>query len=67
MSNKAIVWIREDFRINDNPALAYASQQHRFSLQLYIYLIQKYLLKKEKRNSGGYRNLWKILKLNYQK
>jgi deoxyribodipyrimidine photo-lyase len=57
MSNKAIVWIREDFRISDNPALAHASQQHEFGLQLYISSIQKYLLKKEKHNSGGYRDL----------
>ena len=65
MSDKAIVWIREDFRINNNPALAYASHQHNLVSALYIFN-PKVFIKKEKLNNGGYQNLWKILKLNYQ-
>ena len=37
MTKKAIVWIREDFRIENNEALAYASQNHEFVSVLYIY------------------------------
>ena len=28
MTKKAIVWIREDLRIENNPALSFASQNH---------------------------------------
>jgi deoxyribodipyrimidine photo-lyase len=56
MSNKAIVWIREDFRISDNPALAHASQQHDLVTALYIFN-PKVFIKKEKHNNGGYQNL----------
>ena len=37
MTKKAIVWIREDFRIEENEALAYATQNHDFVSALYIY------------------------------
>jgi deoxyribodipyrimidine photo-lyase len=37
MTKKAIVWIREDFRIENNDALVYASQNHAFVSALYIY------------------------------
>ena len=37
MTKKAIVWIREDFRIEDNEALATATQNHEFVNVLYIY------------------------------
>ena len=37
MSKNAIIWIREDFRIENNPALSYASQNHENVLALYIY------------------------------
>ena len=37
MTKKAIVWIREDLRIENNPALSYASQNHEFVSALYIY------------------------------
>ena len=52
MTKKAIVWIREDFRIEDNEALATASQNHEFVSALYIYN-QKILIKKEKLKNGG--------------
>ena len=47
MSNKAIVWIREDFRINDNPALAYASQHHNLVSALYIFNPKVFIKKRE--------------------
>ena len=37
MTKKAIVWIREDLRIDHNPALSYASQNHEAVTALYIY------------------------------
>jgi deoxyribodipyrimidine photo-lyase len=37
MTKKAIVWIREDLRIENNPALSYASQNHEAVTALYIY------------------------------
>ena len=52
MTKKAIVWIREDFRIEDNEALATATQSHEFVNVLYIYN-PKNLIKKEKLKNGG--------------
>ena len=37
MSSTGIFWIREDFRIENNPALSYATQNHDSVLALYIY------------------------------
>ena len=37
MTKHAITWIREDFRIEHNPALAYATQNHENVIALYIY------------------------------
>ncbi len=37
MEKKAIVWVREDLRIDNNPALSYASQNHEAVSVLYIY------------------------------
>ena len=37
MTKKAIVWIREDLRIENNPALSYATQNHETVTALYIY------------------------------
>ena len=37
MTKKAIVWVREDFRVENNEALAYASQNHEFVSAIYIY------------------------------
>ena len=42
MTKKAIVWIREDFRIEDNEALATASKNHEFVSALYIYNPKKF-------------------------
>ena len=37
MTKNAIAWIREDFRIDHNPALSYATQNHENVIALYIY------------------------------
>ena len=37
MSSTGIFWIREDFRIENNPALSFASQNHENVIALYIY------------------------------
>ena len=37
MTKNAIAWIREDFRIEHNPALSYATQNHENVIALYIY------------------------------
>ena len=37
MTKNAITWIREDFRIEHNPALSYATQNHDNVAALYIY------------------------------
>ena len=39
MTKKAVVWVREDFRIEDNEALAIATQNHEFVNALYICLL----------------------------
>ena len=45
MTKKAIVWIREDLRIDNNPALSYASKNHEIVSAVYIYN-KKYFDKK---------------------
>ena len=37
MSSTGIFWIREDFRIENNPALSFATQNHDTVIALYIY------------------------------
>jgi len=37
MSNTGIFWIREDFRIENNPALSFATQNHDNVIALYVY------------------------------
>ena len=47
MTKKAIVWIREDLRIEENEALAYATQNHEFVSALYIYNSKNFDKKRE--------------------
>ena len=47
MSGLGIVWIREDFRIENNAALSYASQNHDNVVALYIYNNNDYDKKRE--------------------
>ena len=37
MNKKSIVWIRDDFRLNRNPSLAYATKNHEFVSAIFIY------------------------------
>ena len=47
MTKKAIVWIREDFRIEYNEALATATQNHEYVNALYIYNPKNFDKKRE--------------------
>ena len=47
MSDIGLVWIREDFRIENNAALSYASQNHDQVVALYIYKNDDYDKKRE--------------------
>ena len=47
MTKKAIFWIREDFRIENNEALAYATQNHETVTALYIYNSKNFDKKRE--------------------
>ena len=47
MTKKAVVWVREDFRIEDNEALANATQNHEFVNALYIYNPKNFDKKRE--------------------
>ena len=37
MSNKALVWLRDDFRINNNDALIYATNNHDVVTAVFIF------------------------------
>jgi len=37
MNKNSIVWIRDDFRLQDNPALSFATNNHEFVSAIYIY------------------------------
>ena len=37
MSDTGLVWIREDFRIENNAALSYATHNHQNVIALFIY------------------------------
>ena len=39
---KPLVWIRDDFRLNNNHALAYASNNHKSISVVYIYNQKKF-------------------------
>ena len=59
MTKKAVVWIREDFRIEENEALATATQNHEFVNALYIYNPINF---DKKRNNNGRNVLWRCFK-----
>ena len=54
-SRIGIFWLREDFRLTRNDALAYASQNHEKVITIYFY--KKNFLKIDEHKSGGYLNL----------
>jgi deoxyribodipyrimidine photo-lyase len=47
MSKHAVFWIRDDFRIKNNPALSYATNNHEFVSAIYIYNNLKFDQKRE--------------------
>ena len=55
-----IFWLREDFRILKNYALAKATKNHKKVSALYIYKEEN--LKTNPHKDGGYLSLFKILK-----
>ena len=57
-----IVWLRNDFRISKNDALAYATQNYDHVCVIYIF--KKKDFKKNQHNNGGFINLLKILERN---
>ena len=61
MTQNAVFWLRDDFRIEDNPALSYASSNHNTVSALYIY-DKSISMIKEKHKSGGFQDHWRSLK-----
>ena len=56
MTKNAIFWLREDFRIERNPALSFASQNHESVIALFIYNKVDFD-KNVKHKNGGFINL----------
>jgi len=60
MIKNSIVWIRDDFRLQDNPALSFATNNHEFVSAIYIYdkkLVHSLFEKAKERygdRNGGY-------------
>ncbi len=66
MTQKALVWIREDLRVENNPALAYASQNHKIVSALYIYNKKNFDNKREAQRWWVSKSL-KSLKIDLEK
>ena len=56
-NNKALVWIRDDFRVNHNSALAYASENHEQVSTVYIFNPEDYEKKREAQRWWIYHSL----------
>ena len=80
MSSTGIFWIREDFRIENNPALSFATQNHDNVIALYIYNNNDFDNKREaqkwwvfksletlKKELSDYKINLEIVKGNYEK
>ena len=65
MSSTGIFWIREDFRIENNPALSFATQNHDNVIALYIYNNNDFDNKREAQKWWVYKSL-ETLKKNCQ-
>ena len=61
--NLGIIWLREDFRLQRNHALSFATNNHEKVTALYIFKKNDFK-KKEKLNYGGHINHLRILKKN---
>ena len=46
-NKKALVWLRDDFRVNHNSALVYASENHEQVSTVYIFNPEEYENKRE--------------------
>ena len=57
MKKNAIFWIREDFRIEHNPALSFASQNHDNVIALFIYNKSDFDKKREAQKWWLYKSL----------
>ena len=57
MTKNAIFWIREDFRIEHNPALSFASQNHDNVVGLFIYNKADFDKKREAQKWWLYKSL----------
>lgn len=57
MSSRGIFWIREDFRIENNPALSFATQNHDSVIALYIYNNNDFDNKREAQKWWVYKSL----------
>ena len=57
MSSTGIFWIREDFRIENNPALSFATQNHDNVIALYIYNNNDFDNKREAQKWWVYKSL----------
>ena len=60
MTKNGIAWIREDFRIEHNPALSFASQNHENVIALYIYNKNEFDNKREAQKWWLYKSLEKF-------
>ena len=66
MTKNAIFWLREDFRIERNPALSYASQNHESVIALFIYNKADFDKKREAQKWWLYKSL-EVFKLQLSK
>ena len=66
MTRKAIVWIREDLGIDNNPALSYASKNHEIVSAVYIYN-KKYFDKKREAQKWWLSKSLEFFKKNLEK
>ena len=57
MKNIGLVWIREDFRLDNNYALAYASENHESVIAFYIYNPKNFIRKREAQQWWTYKSL----------
>ena len=55
MSDTGIFWIRDDFRVENNPALSFATQNHENVIALFIYNNKNFDNQTEAQN-GGFQN-----------
>ncbi len=56
-NNKALVWIRDDFRLADNKALIYASENHEQVIAIFVYNPKEYEKKREAQRWWIYHSL----------